>query len=108
MQSHDYLLSTLRNLEPIALHNFGSVLVEMVQYKEDLRFKQCDIIEFLTAEEIPPFDIHRCMQAVFVDTCIDASPIRRWIWQFKQEELREASLCYKERSGRPGRNSESC
>jgi len=72
---------------------------------EDLRFEQCDLLEFLPAEEIPPFDNHRCMQAVYGSRCVDVSTDRPWVWQ---EEVREASLCYKERSGRPGRNSESC
>ena len=95
----------MRNLEPIVLHNFGSVPVEMEEC-EDLRFHQCDVLEFLPAEEIPPFDIHRYMQAVYGSGCVDVSTVRRWVWQ---EEVRGASLCYKERSGRrPGRHSESC
>lgn len=31
------------------------------------------LIEFLTAEEIPPFDIHRYMQAVYGNKCVDVS-----------------------------------
>jgi len=33
-QSRDYLLSTFRNREPIALHNFGSVPVEIGEYED--------------------------------------------------------------------------
>lgn len=62
----------------------------------------------MTVVEIPPCHIHRRMQAVCGDKCVGVITVRRRVWQFEQEEAREASLCYKERSGRPGRNSESC
>jgi len=48
---------------------------------EDVRFKQCAIIEHLTVEKIPPIDIHFCRQ-------------------FKQG-VEEVSLCNPARSGRP-------
>jgi hypothetical protein len=35
----------------------------------DVQFKQCAVIEFLTAEKVPPFEIHRRMQAVYGDQC---------------------------------------
>ena len=40
---------------------------------EDMRFKQRAVIEFLTTEKIPPIDIHRHMQAVYVDKCVHVS-----------------------------------
>ena len=55
--------------------------VEVEEY-ENWRFKQRDVAEFLTAEEIPPFHIHRCMQAVYGDKCVDVSTVRRLVWQF--------------------------
>jgi hypothetical protein len=57
---------------------------------EDMWFKQCAIIEFLTAEKILPIDIHCRMQAVYGDKCVDVSTVRCWVWQFKQEEVGEA------------------
>ena len=41
------------------------------------------------------------MQAVHGDKCADISTIRRLVREFKQEEVGEASLCDKARSGRP-------
>jgi hypothetical protein len=54
----------IRNLEPIAIRKSGSVLVQR-EGCEDVRFKQRAITEFLTAEKIPPLDIHRRMEAVY-------------------------------------------
>lgn len=77
----------------------GSVPVEM-EGCEDARFKQ-RAVEFLTAENSPPIHIHRRMQAVFGDKCVDVSTVRCWVLQFKQEEVAEAILCDTPRSGRP-------
>ena len=53
-----------------------------------------------TAEKIPPVDLHRHMLTVYGDKCVDVSTVRCWIWHFEQE-VEEASLCDKARSGRP-------
>ena len=45
----------------------------------DVRFKQRAVIEFLTAEKNPPIEIHRRMQAVYGDQCVDMSTVRRWV-----------------------------
>jgi len=45
----------------------------------DVRFKQRAVIEFLTAEKVPPIEIHRRMQAVYVDQFVDVSTVRRWV-----------------------------
>ena len=45
----------------------------------DVRFKQLVLIEFLTAENVPPIEIHRRMQAVYGDQCVDVSTVRRWV-----------------------------
>ena len=44
-----------------------------------VQFKQCTVIEFLTAEKAPPIEIHRRMQAVYGDRCVDVSTVRRWV-----------------------------
>ena len=38
--------------------------------------KQRAVIEFLTAEKVPPIEIHRRMQAVYGDQCVDVSTVR--------------------------------
>ena len=38
------------------------------------------------------------MQPVCGDKCVDVSTVRRWVWQFKEEEVEEANVCDKERS----------
>ena len=53
----------------------------------DVRFKQRAVIEFLTAEKVPPIDNHRRMQAVYGDQYLDVSTVRRWVGRFKDWEL---------------------
>jgi len=46
----------------------------------DVRFKQRAVIEFLTAENVPPIEIHnRGMQAVYGDQHVDVSTVRHWV-----------------------------
>jgi len=67
----------------------------------DVRFKQRAVIEFLTAEKAPPVEIHRLMQAVCGDPCVDVSTVRRWVRRFNDGELGQADLSVKTGSGRP-------
>ena len=67
----------------------------------DVRFKQRAVIEFLTAEKIPAIAIHRRMQAVYGDQCVDGSTVRRWVRRFKEGELGQAELSDQTRSGKP-------
>ena len=66
----------------------------------DVRFKQRAVIEFLTEEKVPPTEIHRRMQAVYGDQCVDVSTVRRRVRRFKDGELGQADLSDKTRSGR--------
>ena len=50
--------------------------IEMEEFPV-VRFKQHAVIEFLTAEKFPPIEIHRQMQAVCGDHCVDVSIVRR-------------------------------
>jgi len=50
---------------------------EMEEFS-DVRFKQRAVIEFLTTEKVPPIEIHRRMQAVYVST------VRRWVRRLKR------------------------
>jgi transposase len=67
----------------------------------DVRFKQRAVIVFLTAEQVPPIEIHRRLQAVYGDQCVDVSTVRRWVRWFKDRKLGQADLSDKTRSGRP-------
>ena len=63
----------------------------------DVRFKQRAVIEFLTAQKVPPIEFHRRMQAVCVDQCVDVSIVRRWLRRFKDGYLGQAYFCDKTR-----------
>ena len=67
----------------------------------DVRFKQRVVIEFLTAEKVPPFEIHRRMRAVYGDQCVDVSTVRCWVMRFKNGELGQVGLSDKIQTGRP-------
>ena len=67
----------------------------------DVRFKQRAIIEFLTAEKVPPIEIHRRMQVVYGDQCVDVSTVRHWVMRFKDGEMGKADLSDRTRNGRP-------
>ena len=45
----------------------------------DVRSKERAVIELLTVERDPPIEIHRRMQAVYGDQCVDVSTVRRWV-----------------------------
>jgi len=49
--------------------------IEMEEFS-DVRFKQRAVIEFWTAEKVPPTEIHRRMQAVYGDQCIDVNTVK--------------------------------
>jgi len=67
----------------------------------DVLFKQHAVIEFLTAEKVPPIEIHRRMKAVYRDQFADVSTVKCWVRQFKDGELGQADLSDKTQSGRP-------
>ena len=58
----------------------------------NVRFKQRAVIELLTAEKVPPNEIHRRMQAIYGDQCVDVSRVRRWVRRLKDGELGQAYL----------------
>ena len=63
----------------------------------DVRFKQHAVIEFLTAEKVPPIEIHRWMQAIYGDHYVHMITVRCWVRQFKDGELGQAELSNKTR-----------
>ena len=58
-----------------------------VEEFSDVRYKQRAVIEFLGAEKVPPIEIHRWMQAVYGDKCVDVSAVRCWVRRLKDGEL---------------------
>ena len=52
----------------------------------DVRFKERAVIEFLSAEKVPPIEIHRRIQAVYGYQCVDESTVRCWVRRFKDGE----------------------
>jgi hypothetical protein len=44
----------------------------------EVQFRHRVVIEFLTAEKVPPIEIHRRMQAIYGDQCVDMSTVRHW------------------------------
>lgn len=65
-----------------------------------VREKQRAVIEFLTAENTPPIEIHRRMKAVYGDECIDISNVRRWAARARKSGP-NLNVCDRARSGRP-------
>ena len=52
-----------------------------------VRFKQRAVIEFLTAGKVPLIEIHRRMQTIYGDQCVDVSTVRRWVSEVCSEEM---------------------
>ena len=80
---HHTLPWTHRCLQSSPVH------IEMEEFS-DVRFKQHAVIEFLTAEKVPPIKIHRRMQAVYGDQFVDVSRVMGWVRRFKDGELGQA------------------
>ena len=53
----------------------------------DIQFKQRAVIEFLTAEKVPPIEIHRRMQAIYSDQCVDVGTVRFFFFKGKSSPL---------------------
>jgi len=45
----------------------------------DVRFKKRAVIELLNAEKVPLIEIHRRIQAVYGDQCVDVRTVRLWV-----------------------------
>ena len=67
-----------------------------------IRYKQRVVIEFLTAENIPPIEIHRRLIAVYgEESVVDVSTVRRWARRSSDSEPGRADLRDEARCGRP-------
>ena len=67
-----------------------------------LRYKQRAVIEFLTAENVPPIEIHRRLSAAYgEDSVVDVSTVRRWARRSNDSEPGRVELKDEARCGRP-------
>ena len=73
-----YLSSITLHLEHTDAYSPHPMHIEMEEFS-DVRFKQRAVIEFLTAAEVLAVEIHRRMQTVCGDQCVDVSTVRRWV-----------------------------
>ncbi|KAJ4430677.1 hypothetical protein ANN_19268 [Periplaneta americana] len=62
-----------------------------------VRVKQRAVIELLTAENMPPIDIHQRLKAVYRDQCVDISSVRRLSARTRNEPGATLNLCDKGR-----------
>ena len=65
------------------------------------RLKQCPVTEFLSAENVTPAEIHRRLQAVYVDDNVNRTTLNRWAIKFRECEPGRASIVDQPRSRRP-------
>ena len=73
-----HLSSITLHLEHTDAYSPHPLHIEMEEFS-DFRFKYCAVTEFLTAGKVPPIEIHRRIQAVYGDQCVDVSTVRRWV-----------------------------
>ena len=92
-----YLSSIILHLEYTDAYSPHQLHIE-IEESSDVQFKQRAVIEFLTAEKVLPIEIHRRMQAVYGDQCVDVSTVRRWVTRFKDGQLGQADLSDRTRS----------
>jgi hypothetical protein len=59
----------------------------------DTCMKQRAVTKFLTAEEVGPIEMYRCLNIVYGEHTVDVSTVRCWIMHFKsgETEIRDKS-----------------
>jgi transposase len=65
------------------------------------RLKQRAVIEFLSAENVTPTEIHRRLQAVYGEHTVDRTTVNRWAIKFRECEPGLASIVDQPCNGRP-------
>jgi transposase len=65
------------------------------------RLKQCAVIQFLSAENVTPAEIHRRLQAVYGENTVNRTTVNRWAIKFRECEPGRANIVDQPRSGRP-------
>ena len=66
------------HLEHTRAYSSHTVHIEMEEFS-DVRFKKRAVIELLNAEKVPLIEIHRRIQAVYGDQCVDVRTVRLWV-----------------------------
>jgi len=66
-----------------------------------MRLKQRAVTEFLSAENITPAEIHRCLQAVYGENTVNRTTVNHWAIKFHECESGCANIVDQPRSGRP-------
>lgn len=62
------------------------------------------VIKFLHAKKIPPIEIHRQLEEVYGEKCMDVKNVRKWCREFSAGRL---NVHDEERSGRPSHSDET-
>ncbi|KAJ4446416.1 hypothetical protein ANN_13112 [Periplaneta americana] len=91
----DQTTVSLAGFEPRALNyslKHGGV------YQHYVGASEAAVIEFLTAENVSPKEIHWRLKAVYHDQCVDISTVRRWSARARNEPGASLNLCDKGRS----------
>ena len=78
-----YLSSIILHLEHTHAYSPHPLHIKMEEFS-DVRFKQPAVIEFLIAEKVTPTEIHRRIQAIYGNQCVDVSTVRRWVRWLKR------------------------
>jgi hypothetical protein len=65
------------------------------------RLKQRAVVEFLSAENVTPAEIHHCLQAVCGENTVNRTTVNRWAITFRECEPGRANIVDQPCSGRP-------
>jgi hypothetical protein len=65
------------------------------------RLKQRAVTEFLSAENVTPAKIHRCLQAVYGENTVNRTTVNHWAIKFRECEPDRANIVDQPRSRRP-------
>jgi hypothetical protein len=91
-------------LSQIAVFNGCFAVVREMELRTDhssVWVKQRAVIEFFTAEGVSSIEIHRRMQVVYSDDCVDISTVHHWTNRCKDGKPEKSDLCDKQRIGWP-------
>ena len=108
MRAQCVLVATTLLHNDTKLHSFlyprsKTVLVNMESCYGGMstRLKQRAVTEFLSAENVTPAEIHRCLQAVYGENTVNRTTVNRWAVKFRECEPGRANIVDQTRSGRP-------
>jgi hypothetical protein len=56
------------------------------------RLKKRAVTKFLSADNVTPAEIHRCLQAVYGENTVNRTTVKRWVIKFCECEPGHANL----------------